>query len=207
MLRRAAVRVAVLLLLSFTLVALLNVPLLTPAGALAVSHAMSNDSDVVHWLHRLSWILVVHTQTRIIDLTLASFLAPMGWARVRVGVSFFSFVALAAPVATVGTLTDVWTTDLAVKLQLCVACTAIGQASNAVLFGVVLLCVIDWSVAAKTVAGRANTDLAPSEGGVSSVEAGGGVEPLVVTSSTSNGAGAAEHEGVREVRERRHTVQ
>lgn len=161
----------VLLALATGLVALLNVPLLTEAGANALSRLLSNDPDVVKWFGGLVWVLVAHTQSRIVDLTCASLLVPMGWPRTRLAVIFISFWLVGAPLAIVGCLTDLLTSSLGTKLQLCMLCTVVAQTLNAVCYGTLLLR-LDWDQAARVIAARANTDRAripagppPSSGG------------------------------------------
>ena len=148
---------AILLLLATMFVTLLNVPLLTDSGATALSRLLSNDPEVVHWFRGLVWVLVVHTQTRIVDLTCASILVPIGWARTRVAVIFTSFWLIGAPISTVGALTDAFTTSMLTKLQLCMVCSVIGQGINAVCYSSLLLR-LDWDRAARLIAARANTD-------------------------------------------------
>ena len=148
---------AIMLGLSSGLVALLNVPLLTPTGAGALSRLMSNDDAVAKTFSQLLWVLCVHSQTRIVDLTCASMLVPMGWPKLRVGVSVVTFWMVATPIAAVGALTDAFTSSMLVKVQLCVGCTSIGQLLNALCYGAILLR-IDWDAASKVIDSRANTD-------------------------------------------------
>uniref|UniRef100_A0A7S2DNA8 Uncharacterized protein n=1 Tax=Haptolina brevifila TaxID=156173 RepID=A0A7S2DNA8_9EUKA len=138
-------------------VGLLNVPLLVPAGARALSLLMSDDTTVAHNFRQLILVLVVHSQSRIVDLTCASVLVPMGKPRMRVGIAVFSFWLVATPIASVGALTNAFTTSVLVKVQLCVACTSIGQVLNALCYGGYLLR-LDWSDAARLITARANTD-------------------------------------------------
>ena len=154
---------AVLLLLATAVVTLVNVPLLTDAGGAALSRLLSNDPAVVHWFRGLVWVLIVHTQTRIVDLTCASILVPMGWARTRLAVIFTSFWLVGAPISIVGALTDALTTHMLTKLQLCMLCAVIGQTINAVCYGGLLL-QLDWGKAAHVIAARANTDRSDTAG-------------------------------------------
>ena len=153
----AARAFALLLALATAMVTLLNVPLLTNAGADALSGLLSNDPQVVHWFRGLVWVLVVHTETRIVDLTCSSVLVPMGWPRSRVAIAFISFWLIGAPISIIGSLTDVVHASPLTRLQLCMLCSVIGQLVNAVCFGTVLLR-LDWNEAARVIAARANTD-------------------------------------------------
>ena len=53
--------------------------------------------------------------------------------------------------------TDVLTTSMLTKLQLCMLCSVIGQGINAVCYSALLLR-LDWDKAARVIAARANTD-------------------------------------------------
>lgn len=152
-------RKAFALLLAFASIftALLNSVLLAPPGAAALSRLMSNDADVRRWFHGLVWLLAVHTQTRIVDLTCGALLIPLDYPRTRIGIAFASFWLVATPVALVGCLTDAFSSSLRAKLVLCMACTSIGQALNAASF-VTFLLRLDWQVAAAAITSRANTD-------------------------------------------------
>lgn len=145
------------LLLASGLVAALNVPLLLPSGASWVGHAMSNDPDVGRVLSALVWILVVHAQTRIVDLSCGFLLLPIGFPKLRVGLAALDFWLVAAPLAIIGSLTDVWNTTTLQKVQLCTACTSIGQLLNS-LFYCIVLSRLDWEKAARVIESRANTD-------------------------------------------------
>ena len=112
---------ALLLTLSFGVVAALNVPLLLPMGADGLSRLMTNDDDVHNIFRRLVWVLALHSQTRIVDLTCGSLLVPMGWPRLRVAVTFVSFWCVATPLAMVGALTDAFTTSMLTWVQIVVA--------------------------------------------------------------------------------------
>ena len=148
---------ALLLTLAFLLVALLNIPLLLPSSVDGLANLMSNDDGVYAVFRRLVWVLVVHAQTRIVDLTCGSVLVPMGYPRMRVAIAFVSFWCVAAPVAVVGTMTSTFSLTTLVKVQLCMACTSIGQMLNALCYGAFLLR-LDWAAAARLIGARANTD-------------------------------------------------
>ena len=60
---------AIIQLLSFLVVACLNIPLIVQPGADALSRLASNDNGVRLVFSRLVWVLAVHAQTRIVDLT------------------------------------------------------------------------------------------------------------------------------------------
>ena len=189
----AARAFAMLLGLAFGAVALVNVPLLIPQSALALSHLMSNDEGVYDVFRQLVWILAVHAQTRIVDLTCSSLLVPMGRPRLRVAVAVFSFWVVAAPIATVGSLTDAYSTSMIPRVQLCVACTSIGQALNMLCYGTFLVRT-DWAAAAQVVSARANTDRPKGEAeadydaeqqpaGASSIDGPAAVTPIVLTAA------------------------
>ena len=180
---------AIMLLLSFLLVACLNIPLIVQPGADALSRLMSNDNGVRLVFSRLVWVLAVHAQTRIVDLTCASVFVPIGLAKTRVGVAACSFWLIAAPITVVGALTDAFTTSSMIKVQLCMACTSIGQFFNGLTYGLLLLRT-DWDKAARTIEARANTDAAgpgaaddaPGESARPTISEEGSIEPIVCAS-------------------------
>ena len=79
---------------------------------------------------QLVWVLVVHSQTRIVDQICGTVLVPMGHPRLRVLISFVSFWLVAAPIATVATLTDMLAMTMIDRVKICVACTSIGQVQH-----------------------------------------------------------------------------
>jgi len=167
----------VLLALAFLFVGMLNVPLLLPHTVDALSHLMSNDDEVFAVFRQLVWVLVVHSQTRIVDQICGSILVPIGWPRLGVLITFVSFWLVAAPIAIVAALTDMLATTLLARVAFCVACTSIAQGLNALCYGILLLR-LDWAAAAQFVIMHANTDR--------------GVAPLV----QSGADGGAEEEEV-----------
>lgn len=126
---------------------------------------------------QLVWVLVVHSQTRIVDQICGSILVPIGWPRLGVLITFVSFWLVAAPIAIVAALTDMLATTLLARVAFCVACTSIAQGLNALCYGILLLR-LDWAAAAQFVIMHANTDR--------------GVAPLV----QSGADGGAEEEEV-----------
>ena len=73
-------------------------------------------------------------QSRIIQVTLNSVFVPMGIGRSRVALNVLGFVVVAAPFASVSALTDVLTTSVLTKLQLC-ATRIQPEASHSCCFG------------------------------------------------------------------------
>ena len=106
---------------------------------------------------QLVWVLVVHSQTRIVDQICGSILVPIGWPRLGVLITFVSFWLVAAPIAIVAALTDMLATTLLARVEFCVACTSIAQGLNALCYGILLLR-LDWAAAAKVFRKHANTD-------------------------------------------------
>lgn len=150
-----------MLLLSLSLVSLCCVPLYVPATAAAISRLVSNDADVARWFARLTWVLALKSQTRLVQVALNALFVPMGLGRARVLIGVVGFVLLAAPFAAVAALTDLLTTSVLTKLRLCVACASIGEAFSSVGCALVLLR-LDWARTAEVVHARAHTDAAGS---------------------------------------------
>ena len=134
-------------------------------------------------LRQLVWVLVVHSQTRIVDQICGSMLVPIGWGRLGVSITFVSFWLVAAPIAVVAALTDMLATTLLARVKFCVACTSIAQALNALCYGILLLR-LDWAAAAKVVSSVANNDLVVAPLVPSGAD--GGTEVEVVVSDDSD---------------------
>ena len=132
---------------------------------------------------QLVWVLVVHSQTRIVDQICGSMLVPIGWGRLGVSITFVSFWLVAAPIAVVAALTDMLATTLLARVEFCVACTSIAQALNALCYGILLLR-LDWAAAAKVVSSVANNDLVVAPLVPSGAD--GGTEVEVVVSDDSD---------------------
>ena len=132
---------------------------------------------------QLVWVLVVHSQTRIVDQICGYILVPIGWPRFRVLITFVSFWLVAAPIAIVAALTDWLATTLLARVAFCVACTSIAQGLNALCYGILLLR-LDWAAAAKVVSSVANNDLVVAPLVPSGAD--GGTEVEVVVSDDSD---------------------
>ena len=146
---------AILCALSFLLVAAFNLPLLL--GASAVARIVSNDLEVQHWFERLIWVLVLHSQTRVMSLNALATFIPMGMTVASVMITFVSFYIIAAPFASVVALTNLVTEDMYWKLVACVGATSIAQVVITVV-GWTKLCYTDWQKAGSLINDRANTD-------------------------------------------------
>ena len=76
-----------------------------------------------------------------------------------------------------------------IKVQLCMACTSIGQFFNGLTYGLLLLRT-DWDKAARTIEARANTDAAgpgaaddaPGESARPTISEEGSIEPIMCAS-------------------------
>ena len=152
------------LLLSFGLTSLAVVPLYVPSVAAALSHLLSNDGDVARWFARLTYVLAIKSQTRVLQVTLNCVFVPMGLGRLGVALSVVSFVFVAAPFAAVAVATDAVSASVLTKLRLCVGCASMGEAVNALGSASVLLR-LDWAKAANVVHARAQSACRTSEGG------------------------------------------
>ena len=146
---------SVLCFLSFIFVGVSNVALLIWSGKL--SNVISNDHEVQHWLHQIMWVLVVHTQTRILSLNAQNMFVPIGKGTEAVALNLIGFYVVATPIVAVLALTNYVTTSVRVKLTLCVAGTSMAQVPIALL-GFAYLIRLDWVETGRLIRQRANSD-------------------------------------------------
>ena len=147
---------AILVGLSSLMVAIFNIPLLLFPGA--VAEVVSNDPQVRAAFKSLVWVLVVHSQTRILSILSYSILIPVGKGALGVLICFICFYAVATPVAGVVALTDLVTKSVHWKMVACIGATPLAQGLLAI-FGFAYIAKLDWRRAATMVQERANTDL------------------------------------------------
>eukprot|EP00457_Paulinella_chromatophora_P004936 gb/GEZN01004949.1/.p1 GENE.gb/GEZN01004949.1/~~gb/GEZN01004949.1/.p1 ORF type:complete len:584 (-),score=60.52 gb/GEZN01004949.1/:76-1827(-) len=145
----------ILSLLAALVVAATNIPLLVYSDSL--SKLISNDPEVAAWFRDIVWVLALHSQTRISSINAQSLFIPMGKGLLSVFVTSVSFYVVAAPIASVGALTDLITSSIKVKMILCVGCTSIAQ-TLIVFLGFTYLALLDWKQVAHIITDRANTD-------------------------------------------------
>ena len=164
--------------LSAAVVAATNVPLLLFPRA--ISHVISNDPDVREWFEKILWVLVMHTQTRIMSINLSQLFIPMGKGVIKVAVNVCAFYLVASPIAGVIALTDKATSALYPKMAITVAATTIAQTIIAVFSGCYFLR-LDWREAGRKIKARANSDkqkrARAASGGGGEEEGGEPVDP------------------------------
>jgi Na+-driven multidrug efflux pump len=147
---------AMLCVMSTSLVALLNVPLLLFPDQ--VAQAVSNEPEVQQWFSDALWVLVLHSQTRVMSLNAACLFISMGHSTVGVLLNFVCFYCIASPISGVVALTDLVTTSVKWKITACVGTTSIAQTLITVV-GYGYLAMMDWDKAGKLIEERANNDL------------------------------------------------
>lgn len=146
---------AILCVLSTAFVAVINIPLLLFPDQ--VSQAVSNEADVQQWFSDALWVLVLHSQTRVISLNASSLFISMGRSTFGVLLNFVSFYCVAAPISAVVALTDLVTDSVRWKIVACVGTTSIAQSLvSVVAYG--YLASMDWRQVSKLIADRANND-------------------------------------------------
>ena len=118
---------------------------------------VSNNADVQSWFRVVAWVLVFHTQTRIIALNSIFIFIPVGKGKLRVIYTFVSFYFVATPISGMVALTDLVTTDLSTKMVACVGATSIAQSVLA-MFCFRFIHKLDWDAAGAIINQRANTD-------------------------------------------------
>lgn len=122
-----------------------------------ISKLVSNDPAVSKALEPLLWLLALHAQTRITNLTTGNLLIPVGKPWLNVVTTFLAFYAVGAPVAALGAFTNTLTKVTETKMLYCVGCTSIAQSFLCITYTIVL-CRLDWSRTARIVHGRAQSD-------------------------------------------------
>merc|ERR1712093_165381 len=141
--------------LSFAVVAVTNVPLrLFPR---AISNVISNDPEVRGYFEQLVWVLVMHTQTRILSINLSQLFIPMDKGVIKVAVNVFAFYVVASPIAGGIALTDKVTTAVYPKMAVTVAATTIAQTIIATFAGF-YFARLDWVRAGRIINARAHSD-------------------------------------------------
>ena len=144
-----------LVLLSSLLVGAYNAALYAAAGA--VTRFVSNDADVRAAFGGVVWVLIPHTQSRILFIAATCLFVPLGKPLLSIAATFFCFYALATPAVGALALTDLATTDVHAKMALCMGATCIAQVPLA-LFGLSYCSTLDWLRAGRLINARANTD-------------------------------------------------
>eukprot|EP00931_Biecheleriopsis_adriatica_P095290 TRINITY_DN68924_c0_g1_i1.p1 TRINITY_DN68924_c0_g1~~TRINITY_DN68924_c0_g1_i1.p1 ORF type:complete len:528 (+),score=95.23 TRINITY_DN68924_c0_g1_i1:213-1586(+) len=134
-----------------------NVLLLLGEGFLC--SLVSNDLAVQQWFHKIVWVLVIHTQTRISALNCLFLFIPLGMGHLRVITTFVCFYCIATPLVGVIAMTDMVTQDIALKMVACVGATSIAQFVQA-LYCCRFIHRLDWKEAGNIIKQRANTDRA-----------------------------------------------
>ena len=156
--------------LSALLVALTNVPLLIWSARL--SALVSNDPEVQSYFSQIAWVLVIHTQTRILSINAGCLFVPIGRGTVSVVINFVSFYVVATPIVGVLALSDLVTESVATKMKLCVCGTSMAQVPIA-LIGFGYLARLDWIATAQLINNRANSDKHAATQGESGAEVEG----------------------------------
>lgn len=142
--------------LSAVLVCVTNVPLFCFPGQIATM--VSNDSNVQWWFQRLVWVLMLHSQTRIVCISAGSLFIALGQWKVKLAITFVAFYVVAGPLAGWISLTDKVTRDVMTKLQVCVGATTLAQVLIAVAAFSYMFGLLDWKATAQLVHDRAMTD-------------------------------------------------
>jgi len=140
----------------FILVAITNVPLFVFSDDIGV--VVSNDVKVQNWLNKIVWVLILHTQTRICSMNGGAIYIAVERGALKVIQNVVGFYVVASPLAAVGALTNIVTTDVATKMIFCVSATAVAQFVIGVWSVLDMGLKQDWDSGCLIVAKRANND-------------------------------------------------
>eukprot|EP00405_Crypthecodinium_cohnii_P013691 CAMPEP_0206453460 /NCGR_PEP_ID=MMETSP0324_2-20121206/20556_1 /ASSEMBLY_ACC=CAM_ASM_000836 /TAXON_ID=2866 /ORGANISM="Crypthecodinium cohnii, Strain Seligo" /LENGTH=528 /DNA_ID=CAMNT_0053923749 /DNA_START=22 /DNA_END=1608 /DNA_ORIENTATION=- len=141
--------------LATIVVAISNVALLIWKDAFC--HLVSNDAAVREWLDKILWVLVIHTQTRILSINASVLFVPLDKGMMWTLVMFVCFYIIASPITCSIALTDWVTKDITLKMTACVSNTLIAQIFIFII-GFAYLWRLDWMVAGEVIHRRANND-------------------------------------------------
>jgi len=145
----------ILCVLSEVVVAIFNIPMLIWGEKLTT--VVSNDPDVQGWFGKIIWALVMHAQLRIGCINGNMLFIPMGKAVLQIVVKIICFYIIASPITVIVSLTDMVTSSVLLKLTVCLATTSMASLLLFVFdFGYLVL--MDWTIIAKIINERANTD-------------------------------------------------
>jgi hypothetical protein len=118
---------------------------------------------VQQWFSKIAWVLVLHSQTRVVSINAGALFIPIGKPVFGVALTAITFYAVAVPVAGTMALTDLVTTNVSYKMAFCVGCTSAAQLLQAVI-GFAFLGRMDWVKMGEVIEERANTDKEEGEG-------------------------------------------
>ena len=141
--------------LSILVVFVTNIPLLLYPDEIAT--LLTNDPKVQQWFKPMIWVLVVHSQIRIITATGGILFIPLGKSCLKLSLNYVCYYLVSIPIAAFIVLSDEVTNDVANKMLVCVGCTSIGMGLTGVISHM-YLCWMDWQAAGAIINTRANAD-------------------------------------------------
>jgi len=141
--------------LSILVVFFTNLPLLLYPDQIAM--LLTNDPVVQQWFQPMIWVLVVHSQARIVAATGGVLFIPLGKACMKLCMEYFCYYVVAMPIAAFIALSDEVTDDVSAKMLVCVGCTTVGMGLSGTISHIYLCC-MDWHTAGAVINARANTD-------------------------------------------------
>lgn len=142
-------------LLSFGMIALLNIPLLLFSRGL--SGVVSNDAQVQREFEKITYLLVSQSQSRILCCCLNSVFVPLDKGYLLLVSSFVVTYLISAPLGGITSLTTLVTSSTDVKIAACLGTTTLTQ-SLLGLGASFYLFRMDWEKAGRIISDRALSD-------------------------------------------------